>query len=270
MDKKKKEKCGLKDFFYHEYNVYMDLAKLSEENRDKYIRMYLIVIPALIGFASKLFYDIGSNGSYFLYVSNVSNNRFLITIIIILALIFSLSFIISMILYSGRKGKIDCMKRVNILRKYLVIMECKGIDQEKSKYKDINGILLPTTSDDAEYWDPKSVTGSLLITVLVVMIICFIFILSLSIYATISISYGYIIAIVSSSLIAPCLICKSINKICLLKEKDGYKKEKQDLCLICEVLNDICQLKGEDTDKNNELNESEESIKKIMKDLKCI
>ncbi|MBN1573989.1 MAG: hypothetical protein JW984_12405 [Deltaproteobacteria bacterium] len=250
MTNNEREKCGLKDFFYHEYDVYMDLAKVSEENRDKYIRMYLITISALIGFACKIISD------------NYIYNDFFLILIVILVLIFSLSFIMARILCSGRIGNVKSKKRVNILRKYLAMMECKGID--------VDGILLPTTSDDPKYWKTSSVTGTLLITVLTVMIICFIFILALSIYATISISNGYIVAIVLSSVVAPCLICKSINRICLLKDKDGYVKEKQEICLICEVLSDFCQIKEEDAEEEEKLKKAEDLICERLKNLNCI
>lgn len=133
MANKEDAKCGLKDFFYHEYDVYTDFIKLSEENRDKYFRMYLITISVLIGYASKLYYDIGPKTSNGL---NTLNDRFLITIIIILALIFLLSFVIARILCSGRKGNRDCVKRVNVLRNYLLAMEGKNIEKNTCKNND--------------------------------------------------------------------------------------------------------------------------------------
>ena len=90
-------------------------------------------------------------------------------------------------------------------------MECDKIN--------IDGILLPTTSDKAPYWNCKSITGTLLITVIIVMILCFIAIFFLLFFTINSFILRNII-LVSTSIIALCLILKAINNICQLKIKD--------------------------------------------------
>lgn len=296
MADNKSEKCDLKEFFYHEYKVYLDLAKLSEENRDKYIRMYLITISALIGFVCKVFSD-----------SHIYNGFFLM-LITILVLIFSLSFIMARVLFSGRNGNVRSKKRLNILRKYLAIMECKDID--------VDGILLDTTINEPKYWKRNSITGTLIITVLAVMIICFVAIFLISLYSIHSLSvefknemlFDYIIVfsfiLLLDITVFPCLIVNVFKNICHLKERDKfYKKneaneasevkgeaqikevnkihgedkieeenvdeEKQNPCLICMVIDCVCQLSKEDIKEEKKLKESIKLINLVIKKPNC-
>ncbi len=141
----------LERFLYNEYKEYLDLAKRSEDNRDKYVRLYVTLMTGLTAFASSKYFgspDLPLRESYALPIVSFT--------------IFTLSLVTYLVLISGRIGNIKCLKRVNLIRKHLNNMP--SIRTEK-----LNGILLPITSAGANYYNPKSATLLMLYVVSAIM-----------------------------------------------------------------------------------------------------
>jgi hypothetical protein len=139
------------EFLYHEYKIYMEMAKLSEENRDKYFRMYLVVISALFGYMGNIYYK-----------TAIIDGKFYAVVVGICLLILFVSFVTGMLLVSSRIGNTMCMKRINVLRKYLRELSCSEINE-------LDEILLPTLSTDRDYYSRESVTLTLLSSLATIM-----------------------------------------------------------------------------------------------------
>ena len=122
----------------------MELAILAEENRNKFVRLYLIIIGAVFGVFISIYID-----NYF--ETNINTTLFeningIIFISICLAFLFLMSFVTGEILFSSRKGNTDCIKRVNVIRRYLCYLS------SPSEIDNLDKVLLPIKSDEKKYF----------------------------------------------------------------------------------------------------------------------
>lgn len=143
--------ANLINFLYNEYNIYMDLAKRSEENRDKYFRLYVSLITGLSAFMSTIF--ISALG--FQSIERLA-------LIIISATMFVLSLATYLVLFGGRIGNIKCLKRINLIRKRLCEISYGSTER-------VRHVFLPISTDKTNYDNLKSATLIMLYVVSLIM-----------------------------------------------------------------------------------------------------
>ena len=141
----------LENFLYNEYRVYLDLAERSEDNRDKYIRLYVTLMTGLTTFISTKYF---------------CNLDLLVRVSHALPIVFFTMFVLSLVTYfvliGGRIGFIKCIKRINLIRGHLCEISCISNGR-------LRAILLPTTTDRATYCKPTSTTLLILYVVSAIM-----------------------------------------------------------------------------------------------------
>jgi ABC-type multidrug transport system fused ATPase/permease subunit len=140
----------LEIFLNEEYKKYVEYIRMSYENRDKYFRMYVVLISALIVFLGNTFMD------------NGLEKKFLIMLGILSITIFLVSYITGAIVLSARRGNVDAVKRVNIIRGLLRILSSEHSEK-------LDNILLPVWSSAPKYFSEPSVDAKLLFLLSLIM-----------------------------------------------------------------------------------------------------
>jgi hypothetical protein len=144
------EKDKLEIFLKSEYRIYLDLIKLSNENRDKYFRLYIVIMSALIVFLGKTYLEIGFKGNFFILTIFISVATLLV------------SYVTGEIVISARRGSVDGFKRINIIRGLLRMIS-------SNEFNKLDMILLPTHSTRPDYFNMKSVDVKLLLMLSVII-----------------------------------------------------------------------------------------------------